>query len=59
MSKLLSVMKEFNRNYLQEIAEEQPDLIDLLILSCHLPQQKKEMLLKQLTIYIKESYQQI
>lgn len=59
MSKLLSVMKEFNRNYLQEIAEEQPDLADLLILSCHLPQQKKEMILKQLTSHIKESYQQI
>lgn len=59
MSKLLSVMKEFNRNYLQEIAEEQPDLVDLLILSCHLPQLKKEMILKQLTIHIKESYQQI
>ncbi|SFD34795.1 hypothetical protein SAMN05428981_1016 [Bacillus sp. OV194] len=59
MSKLLSVMKEFNRNYLQEIAEVQPDLVNLLILSCHLPQQKKKIILKQLTMYIKESYQQI
>lgn len=31
MSKLLPVMKEFGKDYLQEIANEQPDLVDLLI----------------------------
>jgi hypothetical protein len=56
MSSLLPVMKEFGRDYLQEIAEEQSDLVDLLILSCYLPQQQKQLILREMTNSIKKSY---
>ncbi|GAA0325606.1 hypothetical protein GCM10008967_15270 [Bacillus carboniphilus] len=56
MSKLLPVMKEFGKDYLQEIANEQPDLVDLLILTVHLPSHKKKFILKQLNNDIKKSF---
>jgi len=56
MSSLLPVMKEFGRDYLQEIAEEHSDLVDLLILCCHLPDQKKQLILREMTNSIKKSY---
>ncbi|MCA1201727.1 hypothetical protein LC052_07510 [Priestia flexa] len=59
MSSLLPVMKEFGRDYLQEVAEEQPDLVDLLILSCHLSQGKKKIILNELINNIKNSYQRL
>lgn len=56
MSKLLPVMKEFGKDYLQEIANEQPDLVDLLILTVHLPSHKKKFILKQLNNDIKKFF---
>jgi hypothetical protein len=56
MSKLLPTMREFGRDYMQELADEQPDLVDLLILTVHLPTQKKKEILIQLTDKIKDCY---
>jgi hypothetical protein len=56
MSKLLPVMREFGRDYLKELADKHPDLVDLLILTMHLPEQRKKEILTQLTNKIKESY---
>lgn len=49
-------MKEFGKDCLQEIANEQPDLVDLLILTVHLPSHKKKFILKQLNNDIKKSF---
>ncbi len=49
-------MKEFGKDYLQEIANEQPDLVDLLILTVHLPSHKKKFILKQLNNDIKKTF---
>lgn len=56
MSKLLPVMREFGRDYMKEIGAEQPDLVDLLILTMDLPEVRRKEILTQLTDKIKESF---
>ncbi len=41
MGDLYQVMKEFERDYLEEISNIQPELVDLLILTCHSSEIKK------------------
>lgn len=53
MSKLLPVMREFGRDYLQELANEQPELVDLLILTVHLPDSARKAILNYLTENLK------
>lgn len=43
-------------DYLRELANEQPDLVDLLILTMHLEEERKRKILMQLTEKIKECY---
>ncbi|AFQ13082.1 hypothetical protein BCK_26353 (plasmid) [Bacillus cereus FRI-35] len=56
MSKLYEVMKEFDKDYLQEISNMQPELVDLLILTCHSSNNKKKAILDELAHNIKSSY---
>ncbi|WP_368659654.1 hypothetical protein AB3Z07_27115 (plasmid) [Metabacillus halosaccharovorans] len=56
MSKLYEVMKEFDKDYLQEISNMQPELVDLLILICHSSKNKKKAILDELAHNIKSSY---
>lgn len=56
MSGLLPVMQDFGMDYLRELANEQPDLVDLLILTMHLEEERKRKILMQLTEKIKECY---
>ncbi len=42
MGDLYQVMKEFERDYLEEISNIQPELVDLLILTCHSSEIKKK-----------------
>ncbi len=56
MGDLYQVMKEFERDYLEEISNIQPELVDLLILTCHSSEIKKKAILDELTHNIKLSY---
>ena len=49
MGDLYQVMKEFERDYLEEISNIQPELVDLLILTCHSSEIKKKAILDELT----------
>ncbi|MED4475990.1 hypothetical protein P9268_15775 [Oceanobacillus caeni] len=49
-------MKEFDKDYLQEISNMQPELVDLLILTCHSSNNKKKAILDELAHNIKSSY---
>ena len=56
MGDLYQVMKEFERDYLEEISNIQPELVDLLILTCHSSEIKKKAILDELTHNIKLPY---
>lgn len=56
MSKLLLVMKDFGYDYMQELVKESPDLVDLIILTIHSPEQQKKKVISELTDNIKKSF---
>ncbi|WP_169801111.1 hypothetical protein [Halalkalibacter krulwichiae] len=56
MSKLLPVMKDFGYDYMQELAKESPDLVDLIILTIHSPEQQKKKVISELTDNIKKNF---
>ncbi|WGE06455.2 hypothetical protein P5640_25420 (plasmid) [Bacillus subtilis] len=41
---------------MQELAKESPDLVDLIILTIHLPEQQKKKVISELTDNIKKSF---
>ena len=49
-------MREYGRDYMSELAKEQPDLVDLLIVTMDLPENRRSEILTQLTNKIKESF---
>ena len=56
MSKLLLVMKDFGYDYMQELAKESPDLVDLIILTINSPEQQKKQVLSELKDNIQKSF---